>query len=286
MGMDSFGIIGVPPCPDFSNSGLHAGGIGKNGYLTGVFIDRICELRPDFFLLENVSGLYRFRMHREYLFEQIKKLYQKKYVVDYSILDALDYGVPQTRERFFLVGVKKKMLEKKLKRRVKTNETGWFVWTDPKYPNAKKIYNWAKQNDFGQTPDRPRNIPLELTVWYALKRPFDVTLLPNSTDFFHPYSPKFLKIKEGDTSGHCFKRLHRYRYSPTVGYGNQEVHLHPWEPRRLSVREALRLQTVPDEYILPEKISLSAKFKLVGNGVPCTLGYAVARALRNLVEGY
>ncbi|MDR1291109.1 MAG: DNA cytosine methyltransferase [Planctomycetaceae bacterium] len=283
-GVDGFGVIGGPPCPDFSKSGRHSGGAGKNGCLTGVFIDKICELNPDFFLLENVFGLYRFQKHREYLFEQIKKLYQKKYVVDYNILDALDYGVPQTRERFFLIGIKRKTLEKKLGRKVKINETGWFAWTEPQYPNARKNYYWAKQNDFGRTPDCPSNVPLELTVWHALSRPLDVTLLPNSADFFHPYSQKFLRIKEGDTSGRCFKRLHRYRYSPTVGYGNQEVHLHPWEPRRISVREALRLQTVPDEYILPEKMNLSAKFKLVSNGVPCVLGYAVANALRNLLK--
>jgi DNA (cytosine-5)-methyltransferase 1 len=284
IGVNCFGIIGGPPCPDFSQGGLHAGGKGKNGHLTGVFVDKICELNPDFFLLENVFGLYRFQKHREYLFEQIKKLYCKKYVVDYKILNALDYGVPQTRERFFLVGMKKKLLEKRLERKLKITETGWFSWAEPTYPNAKTKYQWASQNDFGNTPDCPVGVPLELTVWHALNKPFDVALLPNSRDFFHPYSPKFLKIREGDTSGYCFKRLHRYRYSPTVWYGNQEVHLHPWEPRRLSVREALRLQTVPDEYILPDKMSLSAKFKLISNGVPCDLGYAVAKALHNLVE--
>jgi DNA (cytosine-5)-methyltransferase 1 len=98
---NGFGIIGGPPCPDFSQGGRHAGGTGSNGYLTGVFIDRICELNPDFFLLENVLGLYRFQKHRDFLLKQIDKLYRKKYILDYTILDALDFGVPQTRERFF-----------------------------------------------------------------------------------------------------------------------------------------------------------------------------------------
>ena len=83
--------------------------------------------------------------------------------------------------------------------------------------------------------------------------------LPNGQDMFNPYSEKFHIIDEGDVSGKSFKRLHRYRYSPTVWYGNNEVHLHPWKPRRLSVREALRIQTVPDGYVMPTTSTLTDK---------------------------
>jgi DNA (cytosine-5)-methyltransferase 1 len=279
-----FGIIGGPPCPDFSKGGRHAGGAGPNGYLTGVFIDRICELNPDFFLLENVFGLYRFQKHRAFLLEQIDKLYRKKYILDHTILDALDFSVPQTRERFFLIGFKKKIVENILKRKLNIKEKNWFSWPQPKYHHAKKIFQWPDKNEFGTTPKIPSKVPIELTVWYALNHPKRCLQLPNSNDFFHPYSDKFFRIMEGDVSGYSFKRLHRYRFSPTVWYGHQEVHLHPWEPRRLSVREALRIQTVPDEYIMPEKINLSAKFKLACNGVPCVLGYEIARSLRNFIN--
>ncbi len=42
-----------------------------------------------------------------------------------------------------------------------------------------------------------------------------------------------------------YKRLHRWRYSPTACYGNNEVHLHPYKPRRISVAEALAIQSLP-----------------------------------------
>ena len=100
-----------------------------------------------------------------------------------------------------------------------------------------------------------------------------------------PYSSKFWKIPEGNSSGKSFKRLHRYKYSPTAWYGNNEVHLHPWEPRRLSVREALRIQTVPDTYVLPEQFSLSSKFKMICNGVPCRLARCTAESLSNFFSG-
>jgi site-specific DNA-cytosine methylase len=57
---DLFGIIGGPPCPDFSSGGTHAGGNGINGKLTTTFVDMICSIKPPFFVIENVPGLYRF----------------------------------------------------------------------------------------------------------------------------------------------------------------------------------------------------------------------------------
>lgn len=110
--------------------------------------------------------------------------------------------------------------------------------------------------------------------------------IPNQEEFFTPYSQKFKKIREGDTNRKSFKRLHRYRYSPTVAYGNNEVHLHPTEFRRISVREALRLQTVPDSYILPMEISLTHKFKLISNGVPTKLSSLMAKEIKRTLTNY
>ena len=87
---------------------------------------------------------------------------------------------------------------------------------------------------------------------------------------------RFIGIDEGDVKGKSFKRLHRWRYSPTAAYGNNEVHLHPYLPRRISVAEALALQSLPNDFELPNNISLSAKFKMVGNGVPYLLALGIA----------
>lgn len=274
-----WGMIGGPPCPDFSRGGNHAGGEGKNGYLTGVYVDKIGELNPDFFLLENVAGLYRFQKHRAYLFEQMEYLYQKKYVLDYTVLDALDYGVPQTRERFFLIGFKRDVAKGLLARNVDRSETGWFPWPKPKYQNAKHTFRWPAQSRFRGLPKCPSGIPQELTVWHAFNIPLKSTKVANGDEYFQPYSKKFQEIMEGDVSGHSFKRLHRYRFSPTAWYGNREVHLHPYEARRISVREAMRIQTMPEEYIIPKEICLSAKFKMIANGVPCLLAGELARAI-------
>jgi DNA (cytosine-5)-methyltransferase 1 len=129
------------------------------------------------------------------------------------------------------------------------------------------------------------DIPLELTVWGAIGEAALLRGLPNGQDVFQPKSDKFGTIPEGDDRRKSFKRLHRWRYSPTVAYGNNEVHLHPTEPRRITVREALRLQSVPDDYAFPPEAPLSAKFKMVGNGVPVKLAFAVAVAVAEALTG-
>ena len=86
-------------------------------------------------------------------------------------------------------------------------------------------------------------------------------------------------IAEGDVSRKSFKRLHRWRYSPTAAYGNNEVHLHPYKIRRLSVAEAMAIQSLPDWFSLPPTITLSNKFKVIGNGVPFLMARAIARTL-------
>ena len=60
--------------------------------------------------------------------------------------------------------------------------------------------------------------------------------------------------------------------------------MHPTEARRLSVRESMRIQGIPDEYVLPSDESLGAKFALVSNGVPVPLGHEVAKSLKRFLK--
>lgn len=279
-----FGVIGGPPCPDFSNGGTHAGGNGSNGMLTTVFVDMLCDLKPSFFVIENVPGLYFFHKHREFLEKKIRQLGQHDYALDYRILNALELGVPQDRERLFIVGFKRSLAQRAADRRLDSEEHAWFPWPEIESYNGVKLLAWPKVITFGKQPTKPEEVPIELTVYPALLGNGDPEKIANGKDYFNPYSSRFKQVKEGDVSRKSFKRLHRYRFSPTAWYGNQEVHLHPWKARRLSVREALRIQSVPDEYILPDDLSLSAKFKMAGNGVPCVMAFQVALAVRSFLK--
>lgn len=280
-----FGIIGGPPCPDFSRGGLNGGGNGINGKLTADFVQLLCRLQPDFFVIENVPGLLQTKKHRRFLNRQIAYLRKSgNFIVDFQILNALQLGAPQDRERLFIVGFRKRLVHRALGRKPKTSERGWFPWpVNPKYRDARQL-PWPKTSPFGKTPQKPSGIPDELMVYTYLGPHNDPANIANGRDVFQAHSRKFRTRREGDVKNKSFKRLHRYRFSPTAWYGNQEVHLHPWLPRRLSVREALRLQTVPDDYVLPADTTLCAKFKLICNGVPCLMARAIAEQVRAFAE--
>ncbi|MDL2345875.1 DNA cytosine methyltransferase, partial [Deinococcus sp. MIMF12] len=110
----------------------------------------------------------------------------------------------------------------------------------------------------------------------------DVEHHPNAHKRFQPKQgrPRMEQVDEGDVSRKSFKRLHRWRYSATAAYGNNEVHLHPTEVRRLSVAEALAVQSMPQDFELPEDMTLSDMFKTVGNGVPFLMARGIARSVK------
>lgn len=100
---DAEGIIGGPPCQDFSVAGRKAGADGARN-LWPVAIRAVEVKRPDWFLFENVKGLMYLKRNRPYFQYILKTFEQLGYRVDWRLLNAADYGVPQTRERVFVVG--------------------------------------------------------------------------------------------------------------------------------------------------------------------------------------
>jgi DNA (cytosine-5)-methyltransferase 1 len=271
------GFIGGPPCPDFSVGGKNRGQEGDNGKLSRTYIDLVCELKPDFFLFENVKGLYRTHRHREF-FEGLKsKLLVFGYRLHERLINSLEYGAPQDRDRIILFGFRDHSL------------TRQFSWEGRVFPNdVRRLFGWPTTTKFceNQTVSMPNDIPLELTVqhWFMKN---EVELHPNAAHCFQPRAglARFKEIEEGDDSRKSYKRLHRWRYSPTAAYGNNEVHLHPFKPRRISASEALAIQSMPASFTLPPTMTLSNMFKTIGNGVPylaaCGLAKSVALHLES-----
>lgn len=278
-----FGMIGGPPCQDFSLNGSLKGFEGDRGKLTILFFDKILELRPTFFVMENVTGLIRRSETREYLQTLLNRV-ENDYLIDYEKLNALDFGVPQFRERVFFIGIRKESLDEKVI--LKSSFGKWFPFPiDRKYNNSANKFKWGTSVQFGESLTKPIDLPIELCVESCLVPSEKENIIPNANEYFKLNSPEKLQlIFEGETNRPSFKRLHRFKYSPTACYGNNEIHLHPYKHRRLSVRETLRIQGVPDSYVLPEGLQLSKKFKMIGNGVPVPLANAVATALKSFID--
>ena len=148
-------------------------------------------------------------------------------------------------------------------------------------------YPWPQTTAFVENSALkfPFDIPLELTVEHWFQRN-QVWNHPNGNHHFKPRQglKKFQVIDEGDDSRKSFKRLHRWRYSPTACYGNNEVHLHPYKSRRISAAEALSIQSLPKEFLLPPQMSLTNMFKTIGNGVPYLLSKGLAESIGSFIS--
>ena len=273
------GFIGGPPCPDFSVAGKQRGKDGDNGKLSLSYVNLIIEQQPDFFLFENVKGLWRTAKHRAF-FEELKEMLSPFYIMTERLTNSLEFGAPQDRDRIFLFG-----FHKRLNKSIATFD--WYKYIIYNLSEVKTI-NWPTTDPFekGSIRSCPPDIPIELTVQYWFDRN-DVENHPNANEHFIPRNGivKMQAVAEGDDSKKSYKRIHRWRYSPTVCYGNNEVHLHPYKERRLSVSEALALQSLPKEFALPFEMSLTDKFKTIGNGVPFLMAQGIARTIKDFLEG-
>lgn len=285
---DLTGFIGGPPCPDFSVAGKNRGRDGENGRLSGTYAELICRALPDFFVFENVKGLYRTASHRQF-FEELKQLFREHgYSLTEQLVNALEFGAPQDRDRIILIGFHQEAIDR-LHLPAENGLLVNFPW------EAHKIYNlndvkqlpWPDKTPYRENAPlpMPEGIIEALTVqhWWTEN---DVMHHPNGNMFFQPRAGivRFRTKDEGDVEKKCYKRLHRWRYSPTAAYGNNEVHIHPYLPRRISVAEALAIQSLPANFILPLDISLTNAFKTVGNGVPFVLANGIANSINDYIN--
>ena len=279
---DVVGFIGGPPCPDFSIAGKNRGRNGDNGKLSKSYVDLIMAMQPDFFLFENVKGLWKTARHREFYEELKSAIVSVGYVLTDRLTNALEFGAPQDRDRILLFGIKRNLL-------VTPERIAEFPWNAFRKWNADEIKSlpWPVSEPFvaDSVSTCPEGLPEAFTVEYWFRKN-DVAHHANTSDFFTPHNglSRMETVDEGDVSKKSYKRLHRWRYSPTVAYGNNEVHLHPYKPRRLSAAEALALQTLPKEFELPEDMTLTNKFKTIGNGVPYLLSSGIAKTIAEFLE--
>lgn len=224
-----------------------------------------------------MKGLYRTAKHREFFNALKRQLSDFGYVCTEKLINAIEYGVPQDRERIILVGFLSQHVDALQK----------FDWdAHISFPDALEK-DWPTTEEVGRVVSQPANIYPELTVQYWFNRN-GVDTHPNASKHFQPRAglEKFQTISEGDDKKKSYKRLHRWRYSPTAAYGNNEVHIHPYLPRRISAAEALAIQSLPKEFELPDNMTLSNMFKTIGNGVPFLAAKGIAMTLKSYLENH
>ena len=247
-------IVAGPPCQAFSIMGKRQSLQDPRGRLTIKYFELVAGLRPKVFLFENVPGLLTvndgddFRNLWHFIIETTG------YTLFRTVLKAVDFGVPQIRERLFIVGFR---------------------------PDIS--------SDKFHFPIRPTSeVPLQVPVpsGWALE---GVEHLPNHEIRIHTEAvrKRFERLPQGkrDRGSYC-DRIDPSKPSHTVligsSAGGARPHVHPTEPRVLTVRECARLQSFPDWYEITG--SRTEQYRQVGNAVPPLLAFEVLNQVKKVLD--
>ncbi len=268
IGSDEFpecdGIIGGPPCQSWSEAGSLRGIDDPRGQLFYEYIRILKDKQPKFFLAENVSGMMAQR-HNSAVEGIVGQFEDAGYDVFIQMLNANDYGVAQDRKRVFYIGFRK---------------------------DLKVNFEFPKPHDYK---------PVFKDIIWDLKDSAIPALDKNKTNgtncaflnheyFIGAYSTIFMsrnRVRQWDEPAF------------TVQASGRQCQLHPQAPimpkveknlnkfvegsehlyRRLTVREAARVQGFPDDFEFIYT-SLNDGYKMIGNAVPVQLAYSVAKQIK------
>ena len=259
------GVIGGPPCQGFSTVGKRETDDPRN--LLYREYCRVVEcVDPDFFVLENVKGLLTLNKgkFRDAIIDDFTRL---GYSVEYRVLNAANYGVPQNRERVFFVGTKRNYHFKfplEQENKISSSEAISDLLVD---------YSNGAQNDY-QRCMRGNNKVLtnhELTN-HTQETIAVISMIPDGGNI-KSLPEEYWNIRKYNKA---FERMNSQKPSNTVDTGHRN-YFHYKENRIPTVRENARLQSFPDNYVILG--SRTSQYKQVGNAVPVLLAQAVAKGL-------
>jgi DNA (cytosine-5)-methyltransferase 1 len=230
-------VIGGFPCQDISINGKMEGISGKRSSLYTFLVEAVKKMQPKMFIVENVKGLL-LKANIESLKKILEDFNSLEYNVTYKLYHAADYGVPQTRERVFIVGTRKDMPQ--------------FI---PPSPISNKY----------------------ITVKEAIG---DLEVLQIDENFNHVWSCANKSTEQGN------RKLVADRPGYTIRaecHGN--IQFHYSLPRRISMREAARIQSFPDTFLFQSKLRETER--QIGNAVPPVLAWHIANAAqKTITDGY
>jgi DNA (cytosine-5)-methyltransferase 1 len=263
-------IIGGPPCQTFSAAGRRASGVtgttDSRGTLFQEYARILKLLKPKGFLFENVYGITGANGGEAW--QEIQEAFREVgYKIYFRILDAADYGVPQHRERLFIVGLKQ----------------GKYLFPYPThgldsldkqpYYSAEKAVESAAASEIdaglgGRFGHLLEDIPPGLNYSFYTKE----MGYPNPIFSWRSKFSDFLYKADPDTPVRTIK-----------AQGGQYTGPFSWENRRFSVSELKRLQTIPDDYEIVGKRQVV--IEQIGNSVPPQLGRILALSILDQVIG-
>lgn len=281
---EPFMICGGPPCQPFSTAGKRLGINDPRGSLFMDFIRMIDYIRPRFFVMENVKGIVSSPLKHVSTKERVKDDPEQKlgtvldvilsefnklgYKTVYGILDAVNYGVPQFRERFVLIGSR-------------DNEDIFLPIPTHFQMHQNPDYRWKT---VGEAIKDLENDPGECTPLSGDRKKY-LHMVPeggNWRDLPEEVIPIAMggAYESGGGKVGFYRRLSYKQPSPTITTSPAQkatMLCHPKQDRPLSIKEYARIQQFPDDWKFTGTIS--AQYRQIGNAVPVGLAEAIGRAI-------
>lgn len=272
---DCDGFIGGPPCQSWSVGGKQKGLDDVRGQLFLKYIELINVKKPNFFVIENVKGMLDDRFKNVFK-DFLTQLNDAGYNVQWALLDAVNYRIPQNRERVFFVGFRKDLNVSfsfpipTCDKPITLEQAIGDITEMPNFLSNGKIKDTSKKVDKNNQYSNHDVLATKFGSFYYRGNRRRGWQQPSFTinataDFapLHPSSPKMMYYGHGNWN---FQKIKLDKY------------------RRMSVRECARIQTFPDNFIF-EYENVKDAYKMIGNAVPPRLGYEIAKSIFNALDG-
>lgn len=294
-------VCGGPPCQGFSMANRQRIIDDPRNQLYKAYLQFLSEIRPQFFIMENVKGMAN---KFDEIITNFKEYLGEEYIYDYRLLKVQDFGIPQNRERFIMIGNRMGIDPNEIFTEIERHKRPPFVLKDALYGlphlEARKEKNKGEyeslecgftERDFSY-PDTDFyhfiNGDKVITKLYNHKNRYnnlrDIEIfrrLPQGANSLHesiqdimPYKrrnnifkDKYFKLDENQI---CKTITSHMKY-------DCNMYIHPWEARGLSPREAARIQTFPDDFVL--KGPQNSWYAQVGNAVPVKFAEVIGKSI-------
>jgi DNA (cytosine-5)-methyltransferase 1 len=313
-------ISGGPPCQPFSMGGKHKAYLDERDMFPEA-VRAVRELQPKSFLFENVKGLTRDKFNRYFTYVQLQLTYPEitckrdedwtdhlarleqhhtqgndqglSYRVVSRLINAADYGIPQRRERVFIVGFRSDIHQAWAFPKATHSQEAllWSQWVSCEYWDKHSIARSAilePKSEARINKMRADEAVLEHLPWVTVRDTISDLPDPEKGDsnsgriLNHEYRPgaKAYKGHTGSPLDEPAKALKAGDHG--VPGGENMMVLPDGRVRYFTVRESARLQCFPDEYFFP--VSWTESMRQLGNAVPVTLGHKIAASIQEVLR--
>lgn len=299
-------VCGGPPCQGFSMANRQRILDDPRNSLYKQYLIFLQNVRPKFFIMENVKGM----MNKiEEIKENFKEYLGEAYQFDYALVKAQDYGVPQNRERFIMIGNRVNISPQLIFEEIYKHKRKPFVLKDAldglphlvaKKEKGSKGIECAESgftecdftyihNDFYKFINGEKDIKKLYNHKNRYNNERDIEIykrLPQGANSLHESIADIMpyKRRNGIFKDKYFK-LDETQICKTITSHMRfdcNMYIHPWDARGLSPREAARIQTFPDDYVITG--SQNMWYAQVGNAVPVKLAKAIGDGIMKFIK--